>query len=115
MVQTDNATPDGEDGHETPSPVEVCVERSGGVAGIRRHWRAQPRPDEAAHWTDLIEECPWDSAVPETTGADRFTWRIRARCGAGAQRCIDLPDTGVEGPWRVLIDAVRSWQPRSAG
>lgn len=87
--------------------VVVTVTRTGGFAGLRREWSARPPVRDAPRWVALIDDCPWDGvAVVATHGADRFVWRIDARCGA-RQRSAELPDAAVEGPWRVLVDEVR--------
>jgi hypothetical protein len=91
--------------------IAVTVTRTGGFAGLRRTWRAQPDTAEAPQWIALIDGCPWDAADPDRviapTGADRFVWRVDARCGDAA-RAAALADPEVHGPWRDLIDAVRS-------
>ena len=88
--------------------VIVTVTRSGGIAGIRRSWRAQAGEDAASPWIARIKECPWDavqrSRPPQ--GADRFMWDVNARCGEEARRA-ELAESDVQGPWRELIDAVR--------
>jgi hypothetical protein len=93
--------PSTEDG-----PVVVIV-RSGGLAGMRRQWRAEPPADDAARWVELIDRCPWDEASAPTRGADRYIWTIRARM-AGRERERDVPDGELSGPWRELVDAVRA-------
>ena len=91
--------------------VTVTVTRSGGIAGLRRTWRAEPASGEAPQWIALIDECPWeavDAMVPRAgRGADRYVWRVDARLG-GAERVAALADPDVRGPWRELIDAVRA-------
>ncbi|GAA1925680.1 hypothetical protein GCM10009775_17410 [Microbacterium aoyamense] len=95
--------------------VVVIVTRTGGIAGLRRAWRAEPRPDEASVFVDLIARCPWeapgpwDEPVPDPAGADRYTWSIAAQCGP-EEREADVPDTDLTGPWRDLVDAVRDWK-----
>ena len=87
--------------------VIVTVTRSGGIAGIRRSWRAQAAEDEASPWIARIQECPWDAArLGRVQGADRFVWDVDARCGED-ERQAELADSDVRGPWRELIDAVR--------
>jgi hypothetical protein len=88
--------------------VIVTVTRSGGIAGIRRSWRAQAEEDAASRWIARIEECPWDAVEQSrpAEGADRFMWDVNARCGEEARRA-ELADSDVQGPWRELIDAVR--------
>ena len=91
--------------------------RTGGIAGLRRIWRAQPDTAEAPHWIALIDGCPWDAADParatRPTGADRFVWHVDARCG-DPDREAALADPEVQGPWRELIDAVRAAQKAAA-
>jgi len=87
--------------------VSVTVVRTGGVAGTRREWRAEPPADEAPRWIELIEGCPWDAVIEVSmTGADRFVWRIDARCGPD-ERDAELPDSEMRGPWRDLVEEVR--------
>jgi hypothetical protein len=93
--------------------VTVAVIRSGGIAGMRRAWRADPAPAEASHWVALIDDCPWDEPAPDPIGADQFTWRIVARCTPAPQAVPDervtaLPDHGLQGPWLALVDEVRT-------
>lgn len=87
--------------------VIVTVTRSGGIAGIRRSWRAEAGEEEASRWIARIEECPWDAVrLGRVQGADRFMWAVDARCGED-ERQAELADSDVRGPWRELIDAVR--------
>ena len=88
--------------------VIVTVTRTGGIAGLRRTWRAEAGGDDAATWITLIEGCPWDALRFErfAEGADRFMWSVDARCGPEERRA-ELADSAVQGPWRELIDAVR--------
>lgn len=90
--------------------MRITVTRSGGFAGLRRTWAAEADTAGAPQWIALLEECPWDAADPTRPlppyGADRFVWRVDARCGEDA-RAAALADPEVQGPWRELIDAVR--------
>lgn len=111
---TDPQRPDGDDprerSHDQLVAIAVTVTRTGGIAGLRRTWRAQPGTAESSHWIALIDGCPWDAADPARaippTGADRFVWHVDARCGDAAREAA-LADPEVQGPWRELIDAVR--------
>jgi hypothetical protein len=98
--------------------VAVTVTRTGGIAGLKRTWRAQPADADAPRWIALLEECPWDAADPARpitpNGADRYMWHVDARCGED-EREAALADPEVQGPWRDLIDAVRSVNGRKAG
>ena len=89
------------------STILVIVVRTGGIAGLRRVWRAEPPPTEEPRWIELIEECPWDAEPGGAGGADRFVWNIEAHCGP-QQKQAELPDREVQGPWRELVDRVRS-------
>jgi hypothetical protein len=102
-----DGSPDGED-RGRDLLVIVTVTRSGGIAGIRRSWRAQAEEDAASPWIARIKECPWDAVERSrpAQGADRFVWDVNARCGEEARRA-ELADSDVRGPWRELIDAVR--------
>jgi len=93
--------------------VTIAVIRSGGIAGMRRAWRAEPAPADAPHWVALIDDCPWDEPAPGPIGADQFTWRIVARCetresAVADERAASLPDHGLQGPWRALVEEVRA-------
>jgi len=88
--------------------VSVTVVRSGGIAGIRRTWRAEPVGDDAEPWLELIARCPWDVRCHAPSGADRFSWRVSAEMGREHHEA-QLADADVTGPWRTLIDAVRRW------
>lgn len=102
-----------------PATVVVVVTRTGGFAGMRRAWRAEPRADEASVFRSLIARCPWDaSSEPESEdeneaeakrGADRFVWSIVARWDDVGEREARLVDDEVTGAWRELVDAVRDW------
>ncbi|MFG6445116.1 hypothetical protein ACFXQA_07545 [Microbacterium sp. P07] len=92
----------------------VTVVRSGGIAGLRREWRAEPSPDAVAHWIALIDGCPWGEPIGESPGADRYRWQIRARRDEEPERQAELDDGQVEGPWRTLVDEVRALSPRPA-
>lgn len=92
--------------------VVVRVERTGGIAGLRRAWTAEPPPDDAPRWIELIDGCPWDSAddgMP-ARGADRYQWDIVARLADEPPRHAEMPDDRLEGPWRELVDEVRAFR-----
>lgn len=103
------------DDHEPPA-LRIEVERTGGVAGMRRAWRVEPPVPESGAWLDLVDRCPWRSdarAASEAPGADRFHWTIVV-VQPGARRTAEfageLPD-----PWRGLVDAVRRGRPAEPG
>ncbi|GAA2004577.1 protealysin inhibitor emfourin [Microbacterium ulmi] len=89
----------------------VRVVRTGGFAGLRREWKAEPPPDEAPRWIGLIDECPWEAAASPAParGADTFQWRISARCADDPPRSAALSDDQLRGPWRDLVDEVRAY------
>lgn len=90
--------------------IVVRVVRSGGFAGMRKEWTAEPAHDQASVWITLIEDCPWDAAshTPRPDGADRFVWVIEATCQRD-ERSVRLSDGEMHGPWRALVDAVREF------
>jgi hypothetical protein len=92
---------------DTDERFAIVVVRSGGIAGLSKQWRAEPDPERAPHWRELVESCPWDAPPTPATGADRFQWRIEVRRGDTAVRQARLSDQQVEGPWRSLVDEVR--------
>jgi len=109
MDQTGRPEPDDEPS-DASAPLLVAVTRTGGFAGLTRVWKAEPPDDEASEWIALIDRCPWDEcADPNPRGADRFQWSIRAQFDAAWEREADLPDSALTGPWRELVDAVRTW------
>lgn len=94
----------------------VHVVRTGGFAGLKREWTAEPPPEQAPHWRGLIDECPWDAAETASPprGADVFAWRISARLEDAPPRRAALSDADLRGPWRELVDEVRSFGERPA-
>ncbi|TFV83713.1 hypothetical protein E4V99_01070 [Microbacterium sp. dk485] len=98
--------PQSEDSHRDARRVVITVTRTGGIAGRRRLWRAEPPPEDTPRWEELIRRCPWDEAGSTGAGADRFVWAIRAV--DGRTREAELADARLEGPWRELVDAVRA-------
>lgn len=108
--------PESDDGALDTGAIVVRVVRTGGFAGLRREWTAEPAGDEAPVWIALIQECPWDAAAvpPRPGGADRFVWVIDARCRTD-DRSVRLGDGDVQGPWRTLVDAVREFAAPAEG
>lgn len=84
--------------------MKVEVSRSGGVAGIRLTWEVlvdeQPDPEE---WQSFLTSLPWDEVGQAAPAPDRFLYRIRC-----APHEVVLPEPEVQGPWRELVDRVRS-------
>lgn len=97
---------------EEPAVVTVTVVRTGGFAGIRRQWTAEPAEPERPRWIALIRQCPWDEAgdAGEAPEPDRFTWRIEAQLG-GDDRRAELAETRLNGPWRDLVAQVQAFDP----
>ncbi|MBN8424652.1 hypothetical protein JF531_08975 [Microbacterium esteraromaticum] len=98
-----------------PEHLVIAVVRTGGIAGLRRRWRAEPPPAQTPQWKTLVERCPWndDAENPpgdDMPGADRYVWTIHVRVNA-SERDEQLeqvvPDSHLRGPWRDLVDAVR--------
>lgn len=87
--------------------MKITVQRSGGVAGMKRTWTVRPEPPEdTERWQPLIEACPWDdvAGINGTTGQpDRFMYSIRAD-----QRRAVLPERALTGPWRDLVECARA-------
>ncbi|CAI3800848.1 protealysin inhibitor emfourin [Pseudarthrobacter sp. MM222] len=89
--------------------MKITVQRSGGIAGMKRTWSVLATPPEDKDlWQPLVEACPWDEAsktAREAAGnqADRFLYNIRA-----GQRRATLPERAVTGPWRELVDHARA-------
>ena len=87
--------------------IVVAVVRTGGIAGLRRRWRAEPAPEQVPTWIELVDRCPWQEHLdPDARGADRYVWSIHARV-RDEQREQVVPDTRLEGAWRELVNAVR--------
>lgn len=87
--------------------IVVVVVRTGGIAGIRRHWQVQrPRP-EAGPWLALIDRCPWDAPSESRPMPDQYVWSIQA-CTPTEKRERELSDAELTGAWHDLVDAVRA-------
>ena len=87
--------------------MKIIVQRSGGVAGMKRTWTVRPEPPEDTdRWQPLIEACPWDDVAgpgAATSQPDRFMYSIRAD-----QRRAVLPERELTGPWRDLVESARA-------
>lgn len=90
----------------------VRVERTGGFAGLRREWIAKPPPEDVPRWIELVDSCPWtaEETADSPQGADRFQWRISATLTDVPPRQAEVPDERLQGPWRDLVDEVRSFE-----
>ena len=103
----------------------VIVTRSGGFGGLRRTWSVliDEQPD-AADWLVLLAELPWDDVPPQPPQPDRFVYVIRYERQSGApvardtasrplatdppEREATLAEQQLQGPWRELVDRVRT-------
>ncbi|UUL75027.1 hypothetical protein NG819_11180 [Pseudarthrobacter sp. Fe7] len=93
--------------------MKIKVERTGGIAAIKRVWTVDAQTDsDLSQWQPIVEACPWD-AVPSTPRAaatafeaprpDRFVYSITA-----GHRRAALPEHALTGPWRILVDTARA-------
>jgi hypothetical protein len=73
----------------------ISVVRSGGIAGMRRTWSVEAAPPQRPVWTELVRACPWDAIASTRETIDR-------------RHHAELPDRALTGPWRELVDRVRS-------
>ena len=86
----------------------ITVVRSGGFAGLRQEWQAEVGdPGERDDWMLLIQACPWGRTPTDPTSHDRYLWRIEAR-GPRLRRSATVPDAFLDGPWRALVERVRT-------
>ncbi|MBD8728620.1 protealysin inhibitor emfourin [Frigoribacterium sp. CFBP 13707] len=87
----------------------VTVQRTGGFAGLTRSWQVdvEAEPDTES-WLVLIDGLPWLSTPSTADGAqpDRFVWVIVVE--AQPVREATLPEQQLTGPWRELVDRVRT-------
>ncbi len=83
--------------------MDVIVQRSGGLAGLRVTWRVRvdEQPDAEA-WVLLLDELPWREARGAVPEPDRYVYRI-----ACPPHEVELAERQVTGPWRRLVDRVR--------
>lgn len=91
--------------------MKITVIRSGGFAGISRVWsvRIEEQPDED-QWRELIDRLPWDRQTAAPDEPDRFIYRVRC-----AQHEAVIPERRLTGPWRELVDKVRSSEDSASG
>lgn len=84
--------------------MRVIVSRSGGIAGRRATWEVDiaDQPDES-RWQELIERVPWSDPPPASPGSDRFVYRITCE-----PHDATVQEQQLRGPWRDLVDLVRS-------
>ena len=86
--------------------MKVSVTRSGGIAGLSHTWAIaiDEQPDREA-WQELLDRLPWDERSPSAPQPDRYIYEIRI-----SRRRVTLPEQSVTGPWRELVDRVKSTQ-----
>jgi len=96
--------------------MKVTVSRSGGFAGLTRSWSVDvdAEPDTES-WLVLIDRLPWSQApgARQPTQPDRFVWVITA--DSRPTRKARLPEQQLTGPWRELVDRVRTTSEAEAG
>jgi hypothetical protein len=90
-----------------PDTFTISVVRSGGFAGLKREWRVTTADAPATDWRSLVDACPWNVVGLARPSPDRFVWRIDVAEGKRGRHAT-LPDTGLVGAWRVLVDAVQA-------
>jgi len=84
--------------------MKITVVRTGGFAGLSRTWVVRVEDqDDPGSWAILLGELPWDSRPATAPQPDRYVYRIRV-----SRRQIVLPEQKLEGPWRELVDRVRT-------
>ncbi|WP_191412365.1 protealysin inhibitor emfourin [Salinibacterium sp. ZJ70] len=105
MAEAADRAPDSGAPDSTAPAVVIRVIRTGGIAGVRRGWRVETRDVEA--WEPIVSACPWDRVEDAAAEPDRFVWLIEVRAPEPSRRAV-LPEREVYGPWRELVDRVRS-------
>jgi hypothetical protein len=84
--------------------LAVTVVRTGGIAGIAREWSAS---GPAADWLPLVDACPWRAVPADDASRDRFVYVITVTAPR-TRRTARVPEAALTGPWRELVDRVRS-------
>lgn len=84
--------------------MKVSVTRSGGMAGLSRTWAVvtDEQPDRE-DWEELVRRLPWNERFSTPPQPDRFVYEIRI-----SRRRVTLPEQSITGPWRELVDRVKS-------
>ncbi|GAA0956061.1 protealysin inhibitor emfourin [Frigoribacterium faeni] len=89
--------------------MKVTVSRSGGFAGLTRTWSVDvdAEPDTES-WLVQLDGLPWGQTPSggQMVQPDRFVWVITA--DTRPSRKAKLPEQQVTGPWRELVDRVRT-------
>jgi hypothetical protein len=89
--------------------MKVIVSRSGGIAGVRVTWEVQvDEQADAEAWADFLTSLPWDDVVERAPQPDRYVYRIRC-----APHEVVLAEPDLSGPWRQLVDRVRTANDRA--
>jgi hypothetical protein len=98
----DDAAPEHPAANDQPT-ADPRVESTPGPAKT-----PEPEPTPGPEQTPAPEPPPEDEPVRSASrGADRFVWSIRARTPVQHLE-QHLPEPELVGPWRRLVDAVRS-------
>ena len=85
-------------------PFVITVARTGGFAGMRREWTVEvSAPQDAERWRPIVEACPWDTTGEAPATPDGFVYDLRV-----ADHTAVVAERELDGPWRELVDAVRS-------
>jgi len=72
---------------------------------MHREWRAAGTDDELA---TAVSACPWDQAPASVgDGRDVFSWSISVE-SPDHPTTISLTESDIDGPWKSLVDLVRS-------
>jgi hypothetical protein len=105
--------------HKSGDAVLVIkVIRTGGFAGLHKRWTVSLKDArEAAEWRPLIDACPWGEEPEVLPEVDRFVYRI-CTTTRKRERTAIVPEQHLTGPWRELVDRVRSIDkphPRGSG
>ena len=88
-----------------PDTLTILVVRSGGFAGLSREWRVRSVDHPEVDWARLVEACPWRSVAADPASRDRFVYRITV---SAPRRRATVPEGALTGPWKALVDRVRS-------
>ncbi|GAA3648921.1 protealysin inhibitor emfourin [Microbacterium marinilacus] len=91
--------------------MRVIVSRTGGFAGVRVTWEVhvEAQPDRHA-WRELVESMPWQEVPAVAAEPDRYVYRITCEPHEAV-----LSERALEGPWRVLVERVRSRSRGASG
>jgi hypothetical protein len=83
--------------------VRITVSRSGGVTGVTRRWVVDTEGPDSSDWLVLVDACPWEEHLDDPPQPDRYVYVILTDAHEAR-----LPEQRIAGPWRELVDRVRS-------